>query len=306
MQNPPAGLSVLDWNDLRYFLAVARSGSTLAAAGLLQVSQSTVSRRIDMAESVLHLRLFDRMRTGYVLTEAGLSLLPQAESVEQACTAFETTALALSRTIAGRIRLTTNEMMANAHLDRALVQLSQAYPMLQVDTITGDRMLDLAAGEADIAIRAGLRPSDNALFGRQLTLDSWSLYASPDYVARHGQPASLAEVGAHAFVGLLPGRIEPVFVEMLDTFLTGRRVSVRRDTLTGMLSAIRNGAGLGVMSDFVARDDRTLVRCFGLDHPRPPEIWLLSPERLRHDPRIRLLMDFLVGYFAPRRADPEA
>ncbi|GEM_PF-4492540 len=256
-----------------------------------------------MAESALQLRLFDRVRTGYAVTEAARALIPYAESVERACAAFETEALVWSRRMYGRIRLTTNEMTANAHLDRAMVQLRQAFPMLDVETITGDKMLKLATGEADIAIRAGLRPTENALFGRLLTPDPWSLYASPGYVAQHGKPASLEDTTHHAFVGLLPGSIDPDLVGMLDAFLTGRRVSVRRDTLTGMLSAIRSGVGLGVMSDFVAHDDPTLVRCFGVEHPRPPEIWLLSHERLRHDPRIRILMDFLVAYFSSQRPD---
>ncbi|MGV8985930.1 MAG: LysR family transcriptional regulator [Cypionkella sp.] len=299
MQNPLQ----LDWNDLRHFLAVARHGSTLAASRALRVSQSTVSRRIDLAEQTLNLRLFDRMRTGYALTEAGRKLVPFAETVEAACGAFEREAIAWARGLSGKVRLTTNEMTANAYLDRALAQMQDAYPTLQIETVTDERLVDLANGEADIAIRGGRRPHEAGLFGRMLTLDPWSVYASPDYVARNGKPASMAETGSHRFVSLLPGRVERHIVDMIEGFLSTREIAVRRDTMTGMLAAIRSGVGLGVMSDFVAVADPGVTRCFGVEQSETPEIWLLTHERLRHEPRIRVVMDFLAGYFSTARSN---
>jgi len=146
---------MFDWNDVRHFLAVARSGSTLTASRKLKVSQPTVARRIAMLEEALGLTLFERRQQGYRLTQVGEALLPAAEAIEDGATALADAAAARSGKLEGVVRLTSNEM-AGAQINPLMSALRDAYPGIRVDLIATEGDADLLAGEADVAIRFGL------------------------------------------------------------------------------------------------------------------------------------------------------
>src|SRR4029079_15550010 len=194
---------MLDWNDLRYFLSVAREGSTLAAAKALRVSQTTVARRIAALEAAIGFPLFEKRQAGYALTPAGQDLLQRAEQVEHAATGFADAASAQSRDVSGSVKITTEEIYAITLLTPLLRELHEKFPDIVFDLDTSQEVRDLGAGEADISLRSTKTTTQLAagLVGRQLCVDDWALYCSRDYAARHGVPRTRAQMKKHAFIG---------------------------------------------------------------------------------------------------------
>ena len=190
---------MFDWNDLRYLLAVARHGSTIAAANTLRVNQSTVQRRLAALEEAIGSKLMERTPTGYRLTETGVALRPHAEAVEAAVEAFRRQIASVATELTGTIRVTSAEGIAYLVLTPLLEKFQARYPGLKVDVILTDRMLDLAKGEADIALRAGPL-TDSVLIGRKISDVGWGLYAGRGYAARHGgmQSVQAGHIGQHA------------------------------------------------------------------------------------------------------------
>jgi DNA-binding transcriptional LysR family regulator len=283
----------LDWDDLKYFLAVARSGSTLGAGRALRVSQTTVARRVATFEERLGLILFERRQAGYALTPAGESLVPRAEAMEAAAASFAEAAGAQTREARGTVCLTTLELYGVTILPPILMDLHEAHPGLMIELDTVDLPRDLGAGEADVALRAGAAPSDPGLVGRRVGSDSWTLYCSSDYAAAHTRPRSAADLRQHPIIGGGGEKIWPRYRAWLQRLRLEDAVTMQPSSSTGLLAAVRAGAGLAVLPSFVADRDPGLVRCLDPIAGEESELWLLTHERLRHTPRVRVVMDFL-------------
>ena len=179
---------VLEWSDLRIFLAVARAGSTLKAARELAMNQTTVSRRMDALEHQLGLTLFARRRTGYCPTEHGRALIAAAAQVETAALALESEAEQLRRLVAGLIRVTAPETVFTYLLAPIVVAFRREHPEVQIEQVSSELHLDLEGGEADIAFRATEGAISEGLIGQRLPDLGWTLYCSRDYAAEHGMP----------------------------------------------------------------------------------------------------------------------
>ena len=283
---------MLDWNDLRYFLAVARTGSTLAASRTLRVSQTTVARRVAALEAELGLTLFDRQQTGYALTPAGEALVEQADSVESAAGAFADAASTQSRDASGTVKLTLDEIYAVSLLPSILRDLHEAWPAIRIELDPSEEKRDLAAGEADIALRMADRPTGGGLVGRRITTDHWTIYCSRDYAAAHGVPHRRRDLKGHSFIGGGGPGVWMYYRAWLEENGLADSVAMQYGTSTGLLAAARAGLGLAVLPSLIADLDPDLVRCLP---PEPKErgLWLLTHERLRHTPRVRVVLDFL-------------
>jgi len=283
----------VDWDDLKYFLAVARSGSTLGAGRTLRVSQTTVARRLSALEAALGLVLFERRQAGYALTPAGEALVGRAEAVEAAAASFGEAAGSQSREASGTVCLTTIELYAVTILPPILKDLHDAHPGLRIELDTGDQRRDLGAGEADVALRGGHMPIDSSLVGRRIAPDPWTLYCSRDYAAAHPRPRSAEDLRHHAIVGGGGEKVWPLYRAWLRRHRLEEAVTIHHSSGTGLLAAVRAGAGLAVLPSFVADRDPDLVRCLEPMATDDAELWLLTHERLRHTPRVRAVMDFL-------------
>jgi DNA-binding transcriptional LysR family regulator len=145
-----------EWSDIRCFLAVAEAGTTLGAARALAMNQTTCARRIAALETALRLKLFDRSASGYALTPEGAALLPAARSFGDCAAAFERAASSARAAGIGVLRVTTNDGMADSIVTPAIVRFRTLHPDVLVDLNITDRLVDLASGEADIAIRGSL------------------------------------------------------------------------------------------------------------------------------------------------------
>lgn len=282
---------MFDWNDVRYFLAVARSGSTLTASQRLKVSQPTVARRIAALEAALGLTLFERRAAGYRLTGDGETLLPAAEAVEEGATALSDAAAARTGKLEGVVRLTSNEM-AGTQINPLLAALRDAWPGIRVDLIATEARLDLAAGEADIAIRTGLAPPQGAgLYLRKIVDLPSLIYCSRSYAEEHGVPRGPGDLAGHRIVGVdgyltrLPGF--PWFEEQA----AGATVVARASSFTALFEKLRSGLGVGVFHWGVFERDPDMIPCFFIPAELYGQVWLLTHERSRKLPHVRAVAD---------------
>ncbi len=284
---------MLDWNDLRYFLAVARTGSTLAAGKALRVSQTTAARRVGALESELGLTLFERRPAGYRLTPAGEALVERAEAMEAAAGALVDSAATQSREASGTVKLTVDEIYAVTLLAPLLRDLHALHPKIRIELDTTEEKRDLAAGEADVALRMADRPTGGGLVGRRLATDNWTLYCSRDYASKHGRPRRRRELKGHVFVGGGGPGVWHYYRLWLERNGLVDSVAMQHGTSTGLLAAVRAGVGLAVLPSLIADLDPDLVMCLPPEPGHERGLWLLTHERLRHTPRVRVVMDFL-------------
>lgn len=284
---------MLDWSDLRVFLAVAQTGSTLAAGRALGINQSTVSRRVTALEQAVGLTLFERRQSGYVLTPAGETLLGPAREVEAAAGTFVDVAAAQVREVSGTVRLTTQEIYAVTVLAPILRDLHDAYPGIHIELDTSDEVRDLASGGADIALRASKGLSGGGLVARRVAHDPWTVYCSRSYAAAHGIPRNRKELRAHPMIAGGGEGVWPYYSAWLKRNGLEGTVAMHHSSPMGLLATVRAGFGLAALPTFVADRDPDLVRCLP---PAPDDtigMWLVIHERLRHTPRVRVVLDFL-------------
>jgi DNA-binding transcriptional LysR family regulator len=283
-----------DWSDLRFFLAVARTGSTMAASRQMRVSQATVSRRLSVFEETLGLQLFTRRPTGYTLTAKGEALRPLAEAVETAADRFCNAAGAEERRLFGRVRLTTVESAANSWVIPALATLRDHHPEIEVELITGEDILDLAGGEADVAIRFGAQPTQDSLVVRRLAELDDCFYASQPLVARIGFPANFAELSRYPIVG--ETQMGARFTKWIADNMPDARVVQRVNSLSGVLACVRAGIGAALMPCVMGDYLNGLVRLVPPIKELSTPCWMVTTDHARSQPHVRAVIDFVVAH----------
>jgi molybdate transport repressor ModE-like protein len=289
-------IPMFDWNDLKAFLAVAREGSTLAAARALGVNQTTAARRIEALEHALGMKLFERGQSGSRLTEAGRDLVAEAEKVERAAEAFGNRAQAHQRGLAGTIKVTATEVLANTALTPAIAAFHKLYPEVQIDLVVTDKPLDIEGGEADLAIRSGKALAPSSLIARKIGDHDFALYCSLDYAARKGIPATFADLKDHDLIagegvaGILPG-----MVWMFEQ-AGGVPPAHRSNSMTNLFHAVRAGLGIAPLSCLLGDADRSLVRCSECIEDARASSWIVTRRELKDTPRIRAFIDFLAPH----------
>ncbi len=287
---------MFDWNDLKAFLAVARGGSTLAAAKALAVNQTTVARRIEGLEAALSLKLFERGQSGSRLTEAGRDLLAEGEKVERAALNFDSRAKAHQRGLTGSIRLTCIEILANMAVTPAIGEFRKLHPEVQVDLMVTDQALDIEAGEADLAVRAVQILPNSDLIARKITDYEFALYCDRDYAERMGVPASVADLANHDLIGGDAGLdVIPAMVWMFEQ-ASGKPPVSRSNSMSNLVHAVRAGLGIAPLPCVVADADTRFVRCTEVIPSAKVTAFILTRRELKDTPRVRALIDFLAPY----------
>ncbi|WP_265570348.1 LysR family transcriptional regulator [Sphingomicrobium nitratireducens] len=283
---------MFDWNDLRYFLAVAEAGSTLKAARALGANQTTVARRVHALEASLGHALFEKQRSGYRLSEMGERLLDLARAVEQAANAVAAEAAASARSLSGTVRLTANEVYSAAAITPLLVRFKQTHPEIRIELDHSSAIRDLGKGEADIGFRVDDAIKGDALIARRICEDRWTFFCSAHYAADHGKPRSVRDiVNSHVVGGGAPG-IREIYERWLETHAPGVEPVMTYDSTSGLLAAVRSGAGLAALPVFAVGDDPLLIQCFP-SNPVKRHIWLVTHERVRAAPHVRAVMSYL-------------
>ena len=285
---------MFDWNDLKYFLALARHGSTLAASRALEVDQSTVQRRIAELERRIGQPLVKREPTGYRLTALGESLRAQAESVEQAVQSLEQLVLAARDEAAGMVRVTCPEPIVLRLQQSSLIdRFHERYPRLKVEFVMSDRYLDLMKGEADVALRSG-DTHDGELVGRKIADSYWSVFASRRYLEQHGRPQTVDELAQHALIGFDDTMARHRAALWLRRIAPEGRIAARNNSVLGLLYSAKAGLGLAPLPQPIGEAEPELVKVLGpIDELT--RIWrLLAAPEQRHTARVAAFYDFII------------
>ncbi len=285
---------MFDWDDLKVFLAVARHGSTLAAGRALGINQSTVQRRLSSLEDQIKQRLVERLPSGYRLTKLGAAILPAAKSVATAAEAFATELEELARDHVGIIRLTCPEPIAfRLNQSGLLDRFHAAYPDLKVEFVLSDSYIDLAKGDADVALRSGDTDA-GVLVGRKIADSLWAVYASRQYVDRHGAPASIAELARHPLIGFEESMSKHRISVWLKEVAPDAVYAAHNTSVLGLIYAAKAGVGVAPLPVALGDKEPDLVQVLG-PVPALTRPWrLLAHPDQRRTHRVSAFFDFIV------------
>lgn len=281
----------MDWNDLRILLSLSRSGSLTGSASALQVSVSTIGRRLDALETALGATLFTRHSTGVLPTDHGRHLVARAERVEAEILALQQSATGLDASPTGTVRLATAETLASHILIPALAAFSARYPAITLELVTGVGAVGLSRREADLALRL-VKPAGQDLICRRLVSQAYGLYASPAYLRQHPWDDG-PSVGTHRLVGWDEALSHLPAARWLHQASGGRHPDLCLTSLPTQLAAAQAGLGLAVLPCFLGDRAAGLTRLLGPQAVFAEDLWLVIHPDLAQSARIRAVADFV-------------
>jgi DNA-binding transcriptional LysR family regulator len=246
-----------DWDDLRVFLAVARSESLSGAGKLLRLDPATVGRRVSKLEDAMTARLFARSPQGYALTDEGQRLLSHAERVEQTITEAMEEVRGQSG-LSGQVRIGAPDGAANYLLPQVVARICDDNPGLDVQIVALPRVFNLSKREADMAIAVS-RPQAGRLTVQKIADYRLSLAASRDYLASHPPIRCLADLKAHRMIGYIP---DLIFDKELDYLAEAgvETAALASNSVSVQFNWVRAGAGVAIVHDFALPSAPGLVR----------------------------------------------
>ncbi|WP_425405174.1 LysR family transcriptional regulator [Hwanghaeella sp.] len=304
-------MSRIDWDHLRYVLALGRAGTLLGAAEMLGVNHTTVLRRLDALESQLSTRLFDRQRTGYEPTDAGLTLLEKARSMEQKADEIERQILGADRTLEGPLRVVTAFAVMEHLLAEPLAEFVRAYPSIEVEVVENavlsdlsSRRIDLAPTsnrrEADVAVRLSAQVSEH-LFGRQLGMTQYAVYALR---GENTLPQVITPV--ETLIRTAPWvtfELDPatrVYDRWTQTNLAEANVVARVDFFNAKAAMLRTGIGVGFLPTFMEKNHPEFIRISDTIPDLSLPLWIVTHPDLRYTARVRTFMKFVGDLLSKR------
>lgn len=283
----------MNWDDLRFFLAVAREGQILRAAQRLGTSQARVNRRITQFEEALGAKLFDRRTVGCTLTQSGRTLMPDALAAEEAMLRLRTRGEGDGTNhVKGTVRIGAPDGFGAGYLAGHLPRLRALYPDLKVQLVPAPRSFSLSQREADIAIVIG-RPQKGRLKATKLTDYSLGLYAAHSYLSRCGAPETLDALSDHELVGYVDDLIYTRELEFNKSFWSGWTSQIEISSALAQVTAVRAGAGIGVLHDFAVREDPELIALFP-ETKAERSYWVVWHEAMDAIPHIAATTRFIV------------
>ncbi|QKV17513.1 LysR family transcriptional regulator [Oricola thermophila] len=284
-----------DWDDIRHFLAVARTGSITAAARRLAVNHSTVSRRIAQLERRMGVRLFDRLASGLALTAAGSELVPIAEQVENQVSRFSRGASARDARIGGKLTIAAPPLLAHYLLMPMIAGFSSRYPQIEVTLLASDELASLNRREADVAIRATAAPQET-LVGHRLTANRNSLYCTRAYLQAKGTDAEEATRRTDLdWIWHDTGEGRP---EWAASHFPGGRAACRVDTKLAAVAAALANMGVVELPVIVGAWIPDLVQLPELTVKSDRDVWILYHRDFRHTARMRVFVADIRKQFA--------
>lgn len=282
-----------DWNDLRAFLAIARSGQISSAARMLQVDSTTVSRRLRRLERALGQRLVEQTRSGQVLTQVGEGLLIRVERMaEEAAALFQSGAQ--YRGLGGQIRLSVSEGFGSWFLAPRLPSLARDHPELTVELVATSGFLSPSKREADIAVMLS-RPKAGPLIARKLADYSLMLYVAPAYLTEAGTPQTPDDLSRdHRLVGYISDLLYAPELDYLKEVHPDLQATIKSSSIIAQLRLVVGGAGIGVLPCFMGDQERGLQRVL-------PELrikrsfWIVTHKDNHRLEKVRYLSDWLAS-----------
>lgn len=286
----------MNWDDARFFLAVARNKTLRKAAQDLNVDQATVGRRIVSFEKDLGSRLFIRTPKSFLLSAFGEGMLEEVMRIENAVQAISRKASYGDKSFSGNVRIATTDSLAEVFVLPAIKKLRETYPDITITLLTSLNFSDISYRGADLAIR-GARPASEELIIKRLMTIEMGLYASQAYLDKSGNPSTIAELNKHKLV-MFPADLVPRHRKTLcGSEMTNPDVVLECNSQLLLQSAARNGIGISLLSSFLAGKDDALIRLFP-EQKELVDIWLVVHPDLHKAARVRAVIDVLEETFS--------
>ncbi|RMX15392.1 LysR family transcriptional regulator [Vandammella animalimorsus] len=282
----------MDWDNLRFFLALARTGTLVNAARTVQVDHTTVSRRIQALEKQMGAPLFAREASGHRLTEAGRHLLPQAEAMEAAFLSIESSSLVTQEGLSGLVRVGVPEGLGTQVLAAPLAELARQHPSLVIDLLALPRLVHLSRREADIVISLE-RPTRGSVVVTKLSDYVLRLYGARDYLAQHAPIASMDDLAEHTFISYVDDLLFSKQLQFLESFFQPQHFGLRSTSVLAQYQAVRAGAGLAILPAFIGDRDPALVQLLPQQAQFQRTFWMSMPAEIRHLARVQAVWQFL-------------
>lgn len=287
----------MEWENLRYVLAVADAGSVAHAARSLGVNHSTILRRLGAFERELGLRLFERLPTGYVPTAGCEELIATARSIDDMVAMLERRLAGQDLRLSGKIRVTTTDTLMASVLPDILTEFRTAHPEIDIEIAVSNVMFNLRKRDADIAIRPVPNPP-GSLVGRRVSKVAFAIYGSVEKYAGR-RPADLAEL---PWLGPDDSLAESSVAHWMKATLPKGAVSIRSDSLLALRLGAEAGLGVTALPCYLGDTSPKLVRIRAPIAAMETALWVLTHPDLRNAARVRVFMQFMASALVQRRA----
>lgn len=285
-----------NWDDLRVFLGVVRSGSFIAAAQSLSVNASTIGRRIDQLESRLQCKLFDRHRHGMALTPHGRKLLDHVEQMERAALNVEGSIMGEDEALNGTVRISVTDGLGSFWLTPNLADFQKTYPQIYLDVQNESHFVDLGKRDADIAIRLQ-EPTLPQLISRKVGVIRFRVFAAPAYIDHYGMPRDWSDLVGHKLIDYQGYQDSRALSLWQETVKNHDQVVFQTNSAMSFISALRNGMGIGMLPRFYSHAVSDLI---ALDLPCDlfeMPIFLLTHEETGQSARIQAVKSYIAQLF---------
>ncbi len=283
----------MDWNLIKVFLGVCKTGSLVEAAKLLKLSHTTAFRRLSELEKEMGTRLFDRIKGRYVLTDAGIEMDRVAHSIAHSFEDIDRRIAGKDEGASGVIRLTAPRSFSDNELPRYLTEFNRLYPEIIIELLVSNQELNLSDRSAEIALRVSHEPPD-FLWGRRILSIDWGIYAAESYLQKNGTPSDPEDMKSHSIIAPTEHlRLHPAFKALLSSH--SKLSQVKCNDLMTMASLAVAGHGLALLPKDIRRPDLHL--CFQFSAAPSNILWVLAHPDLRKVKRIALLVGFLAKAF---------
>lgn len=285
-------MAEFDWNGLRAFLAIARTGRLTGAAARLQVDHMTLSRRIGALEQGLKAKLFDRSPQGYGLTEAGQRLLPIAEEMERLALGAHETVGGSAASLSGSVRIGSPEGFGSYFLAPRISRLTERHPQLGIQLVATSAAFSLSRRDADLVIAVG-RPQSGRLQATKLIDYDLALYAAPAYLERHPPIGGVADLRQHRLISYVGDLLSYPELDVRDEIAPEGATALESSNLVAQLQATRAGAGLCVLPAFAVGAEGGLVRVLPDAVRFTRAFWLIVHQDLAGLARVKTVIRFI-------------
>jgi len=272
----------MNWDDLRFFLALAREGTVSGAGRALEVKHTTVARRVAAFEEQLGSRLFDRMPSGYAMTQVGENLMPHALGIEELVNAADREVFGMDAQLSGSLKLAASYDVFTRLVTPKLHLFTDKFPSIELELVSSTGLVDLGSRQADIALRLSPHPPEH-LIGREVVHMSHGVYASEQYLQNKRAQDQL----------ILWGHDKNMPEWVVEHF-PDARVYARASEIMTMMEAVKNHLGLARMPCYVGDAEPTLRRLDVSLTPSGWGVWVLSHADLRTTARVRACREFLI------------
>ena len=281
-----------DWDSYLYFLKVAETGNLSSSARALGVNHSTVFRRINSLEERLQVRLFERSRRGYTLTEAGEEILSSVEMIEDQIFEIQRKLLGKDFRLSGNLKISTTDTIGYYWLPPYIKSFKEQYPEILIDLDIQIRFTNLTKREADIVVPA-VNMQPDFMVGRKLARIFFRLYASRSYAERHGLPATTEDFSSHHFLVPNDSLATLPVTQWLNKYVPGHCVAAASDKLSTLFKFAQQDLGIAALPHYVGLSDENMVEILELPEDCHRNVWILTHPDLRNTARVRAFMQFM-------------